>query len=45
LRGPEGARLVNVAFSRAEAHLAVCLGPSDFTNPLFNLKPRGDRQP
>lgn len=37
LRGPEGARLVNVAFSRAEAHLAVFIGPRDHENPLLQF--------
>jgi superfamily I DNA and/or RNA helicase len=37
LRGVAGNRLVNVAFSRAEAHLAIFLGPKDNTNPLFEF--------
>lgn len=38
LRGPEGARLVNVALSRAEGYLAVFLGPGDNKNPLLNFR-------
>jgi hypothetical protein len=37
LRGVAGNRLVNVAFSRAEAHLAIFLGPKDNTNQLFEF--------